>query len=214
MHVVVFIVRFRLCMLSQVQTLAPTLVPPLADMVHNETSAEAEQRLRGVLSSISQRDLVILRQLLPGQIKLTTSSLVQDAAADHLRKFTYQSNVLATTTNKPLEDRVDCERRLKTAISELPKRELHFLRQLVPQFHLQCQSEEDLTSADSGRYPQPRPQPAQCRSRSRSPTLVDRSFASSCGVQCCVPGCSNRCGKVIFALGPPSHVRHYCQDHR
>ena len=201
-------------MLSQVQTLAPTLVPPLADMVHNETSAEAEQRLRGVLSSISQRDLVILRQLLPGQIKLTTSSLVQGAAADNLRTFTYQSNVLSTTANQPLEDRVDCERRLKAALSSLPKRELHFLRQLVPQFHLQCPSEEELTNAEAGRYPRPRPQPAQCRSRSRSPTLVDRSFASSCGVQCCVPGCSNRCGKVIFALGPPSHVRHYCQDHR
>ena len=95
-------------------------------MVHNETSAEAEQRLRGVLSSISQRDLVILRQMLPGQIRLATSSLVQGSAADNLRTFTYHSSVLSTTANHPAEDRVDCERRLRDTLTGLPKRELQF----------------------------------------------------------------------------------------
>jgi hypothetical protein len=209
-----FLSGFSFCMLSQVQTLDPILAPLLADMVHNETSAEAEQRLRGVLSSISQRDLVILHQLLPGQIRLATSSLVQGSAADNLRTFTYHSSVLSTAANHSVEDRVDCERRLREALSSLPKRELHFLRQLVPQFHIQQPREEEQSSAEPSRYPRPAAQPARCRSRSRSPTLVDRSFASSCGVQCSFPGCQKRCGKVIFALGPPSHLRHYCQDHR
>ena len=187
-------------------------------MVHNETSAEAEQRLRGVLSSISQRDLVILRQMLPGQIRLATSSLVQGSATDNLRTFTYHSNVLSTGANHPAEDRVDCERRLRDTLSGLPKRELHFLRQLVPQFEIQqpttdAQSSSD-PSSEPSRYPRPTLQPARCRSRSRSPIVVDRNLCSACGVRCSFPDCQQRCGKIVWSRGPPSHLRHYCQDHR
>ena len=170
------------CLETQVLTLDPILAPLLANMVHNETSAEAEQRLRGVLSSISQRDLVILRQLLPGQIRLATSSLVQGSAADNLRTFTYHSSVLSTAANHSVEDRVDCERRLREALSSLPKRELHFLRQLVPQFHTQQPREEEQSSAEPSRYPRPASQPARCRSRSRSPIWL--SAASPAVAEC------------------------------
>ena len=196
----------------------PNLSPLCCNMVHNETSAEAEQRLRGVLSSISQRDLVILRQMLPGQIRLATSSLVQGSATDNLRTFAYHSNVLSTGANHPAEDRVDCERRLRDILSGLPKRELHFLRQLVPQFEIQQPTTDSQSSAgpssEPSRYPRPTAQPARCRSRSRSPIVVDRNLCTACGVRCSFPDCQQRCGKIVWSCGPPSHLRHYCQDHR
>ena len=177
-------------------------------MVRTESTAGAEQRLRGILPYIAPCDLVRLQQLLPEYIRLTEGS-----TTDPDKTFFFQSTVLTSWSNQPLEHRADSEQRLRDALASVPKRELNFLRQLVPQYQ-QPPTPDDAATPASTSYPLPTPLPTRCRIRSRSPTLVDRSFVHRCSVQCSASGCSAPCGKAIFALGAPSHTRHYCQDHR
>ena len=191
-----------------------TLVPG-PSIALAESTASTEARLREILSHINQADLVQLRQLLPEYLRTHVSTLTPSSQV----QFDYRSNVISTLSNHPIQGRVDVQCQLKEALQGVSRRELHVLRQLVPQYLPNPDLENPMDSPvdlldQPRRFPHPVPPPTRCRSRSRSPELVPRSFVARCSMKCCYSGCGNPCGKPIFALGPASHIRHYCQEHR
>ena len=184
--------------------------------VLSESTASVESRLRGLLPYMNPADLVQLRQLLPEYLQMTHVSRLTTWPEV---QFDYRSNVISTPNNRPLEDRVDTQRRLREALDGVSHHELNVLRQLVPQYLPNPDLENSTDNADANldqprRFPRPVPPPTRCHSRSRSPEVINRSFIARCSVRCSYSGCVQPCGKPIYALGSASHVRHYCQEHR
>ena len=184
--------------------------------IHVESTIEVENRLRGILPYINLSDLVQLRQLIPEYLQMTHVSRITTWPEV---QFDFSSNVISTTSNRPLENRVDTQRRLRSALEGVSHHELNIMRQLVPQYlpnpDLETPNDNTNQEADQPRrHPRPVPPPTRCHSRSRSPELVSRSFVARCGISCSFSGCSKPCGKPVFPLGSPNHVRHYCQEHR
>ena len=176
-------------------------------MAATESTAAAEQRLRGILPYIASRDLVLLRQMLPQQVRLT-----ERVTTDPTKTFSFQSR---STQN--LAHKAEAEQRLQEALQSLTERELRLLRQLVPQYQqtMVNQADSATTTNTAGRFVGPPPPPTtRCRSRSRSRETVDRSFCFRCSVECAYSGCLAPCGKPVFSVGSRTHLRHYCQDHR
>jgi hypothetical protein len=185
---------------------------PGARAPHFESTFSVERRLRRELPYINISDLVQLRQLLPEYLQMTHRH--RGSALPEVG-FTFRSNVLSSTSNHPVEDRVGTLRRLREALTAVSHHELDILRQLVPQYLPTSSGEnENENPEEPRRFPRPVPPPTRCHSRSRSPEVLNRSFMARCSVRCSFSGCCLPCGKPIFALGPASHIRHLCQEHR
>ena len=187
---------------------------PGPSTIHTESTASVENRLRGLLPYMNPADLVQLRQLLPEYLQMTH---VNRGPAFPEVEFAFRSNVISSTSNHPVEERVETQRRLREALDAVSHHELDILRQLVPQYLPTSDAENENEVAnleEPRRFPRPVPPPTRCHSRSRSPELVSRSFIARCSIRCSYSGCLKPCGKPVYALGSSSHVRHYCQEHR
>ena len=129
--------------------------------IHVESTIEVENRLRGILPYINPSDLVQLRQLIPEYLQMTHVSRITTLTEV---QFDFSSNVISTTSNRPLENRVDTQRRLRSALEGVSHHELNIMRQLVPQYFAQS------GFGDTQRQHQPGSRPATQTPTTCAPT--------------------------------------------